>query len=95
MTSRRLAQAARRNADQQSALLAFAPSVLLHATVTTVTPGAARGGTAAVSVTWRGQQILVNGYNAGYTPGVGDRVLCGVVDNQLDIICPLAGQPIV
>jgi len=84
--SRALGRAARRNADAQSARLAELPAVRqFFATVTTVTPGAGPGGNALVTVTWRAAELTVAAYNAAYTPDVGHRVRCSLVDNQLVI----------
>ena len=81
-----VARAARRNADQMTALLAEIPaSRVLRATVASVTAGGAGDGTALVTVTWRGGQYEAT-YGAHYTPVVGHRVLCVIVDNQLEIV---------
>ena len=84
--SRQVIRAARRNADQQTARLAEIPSVrMLRATVASVAPGGAGDGNAKVWVTWRGE-VLEATYGAHYTPVVGHRVLCVIVDNQLEIV---------
>lgn len=64
------------------------------ADVTTVTAGAARGGTALVKVTRFGAEVVASGgYINPYTPVVGDRVICQSVDNQLVILGKVIGQP--
>lgn len=74
--SRTLAKATRDWADQQTAALADMPPGLYVATVATTSP---------LRVSWRLRQVLVAGKNASYTPTVGDRVHCSVVDDQLFI----------
>lgn len=84
--SRALGRAARRNADAQTARLAELPQDrFFFATVSTVTPGAGPGGNALVKVTWRLGEYTARSYNAAYTPDVGHRVKCHLVDNQLTI----------
>ena len=80
--SRELAQAARRDADEQSARLAEIPrSRFLNATVASLSP---------TKVTIRGASVGVAATNLNYTPVVGHRVLCGWDDSdQLVIICRL------
>lgn len=92
--SRELAQAARRFADRNSARLAdVAGARLIITTVQTVTVGGASDGNALVTVLWRGQEITTAGYPASYTPTVGDRVLCALVESQLLVVLPIIGQP--
>lgn len=68
MTSRNLAQAARRLADQQSDRIAALPNTqVLFLTVSALAP---------VTVSWRGGDVVANAVGASYTPGVGDRVIC-------------------
>lgn len=87
MLSREIARAAGRLADQQSDRLADVPTTrAVIATVTTVTAGAAPGGNALVKVTWRGQELTAASYLASYTPSVGQRVLCLLIDNQLIVV---------
>jgi hypothetical protein len=84
---RELVRAARRLADQQSERIADVPGArLLRATVATVTAGGADDGNASVEVTWRGANYLVADYPDSYTPIVGHRVLCAIVDSQLSIL---------
>lgn len=80
--SRELAQAARRDADEQSARLAEIPrSRFVNVTVASLSP---------TKVTWRGASVPISGKNFDYTPVVGHRVLCGMDDSdQLVIICRL------
>jgi hypothetical protein len=81
--SRELAQAARRDADEQSARLAEIPrSRVINVTVAATSP--------TVTVTWRGASVPISAKNVNYTPTVGDRVLCTMDDSdQLVIICRL------
>lgn len=72
--SRRLAAAARRLADQQTDRLADRPTPQFIATVTSTSP---------LTVSWRGSSIAANGHYAAYTPGVGDRVSCELIDSQV------------
>lgn len=73
--SRELAQATRRFADGQSDRLADVPSV--RAVLLSVTSTA--GG---LFLSWRGATVQATPC-ASYTPGVGDWVLCLLVDDQL------------
>lgn len=92
--SRGVAQAARRFADRGSTQLRDIPSArLFRATVTTVTPGGASDGNALVAVTWRGEENTVADYPDSYTPVVGHRVLCALVDDQLSILHRSIGSP--
>jgi hypothetical protein len=80
--SRELAQAARRDADEQSARLAAIPRArFLNATVASLSP---------TKVAIRGASVTVAAKDFTYTPVVGHRVLCGWDDSdQLIIICRL------
>lgn len=92
--SRELGLAARRFADQQSDRLADVPvSRHIRATVATVTEGAAVDGNAVVQVTWRGAVLTVSDYPDSYTPVVGHRVLCVLVDGLLSILHHGIGYP--
>lgn len=92
--SRAIARAARRVADQQTARLVDVGSArLFRATVTTVTPGAARDGLALVMVTYRGQENTVAGYPDAYTPAVGHRVVCASIADAWSILSREVGQP--
>lgn len=74
--SRDVARAAREWADQHTSALTSLPAGLYVATVATTSP---------LAVSWRLREVLVAGKNADYTPVVGDRVRCSVVDDQLFI----------
>jgi hypothetical protein len=94
VASARVRAAALRLADQQSSRFAEVPSArLLRATVTTVTAGGASDGNALVYVTWRGAEGPVADYPDSYTPVVGHRVLCALVDDQLSILHHSIGTP--
>lgn len=91
--SRELAKAARRSADEQSARLRDAAGTThVVATVATVTPGAAKDGTAAVWITWRGRDYRA-AVGSTYTPAVGHRVIATYVDNQLIVLDRIVGAP--
>ena len=93
--SRALQQAARRFADGQSDRLAAVPSArLILATVANVIPGNSEDGNATVSVTWRGEDLEVSSYGSTYTPAVGHRVLCALVESQLIIFDRQIGFPV-
>lgn len=78
--------AIRRAADEQGARIDDAiPTVHFFGTVTAVTAGASPGGNARVVVRWRGNTIVVSSYAAAYTPAVGHRVKCALVENQVHI----------
>lgn len=84
--SRELARTAREFADSQSERIADVPAVRdFFATVTAVTIGGGPGGNALVKVTWRAVELTAASYNAAYTPVVGHRVRCSLIDNQLVI----------
>src|SRR5690349_16289079 len=82
--NRDLAVAVRRLPDRNSEPLADVPSMLaIVATVTAVVAGGSPGGNALVTVSWRGAALTANGYHASYTPTMGDRVECHLIDDQL------------
>lgn len=87
--------AARRNADlaEQTALAAAGEVAPFVATVTKVTAGAARDGTATVAAKWRGNTNTIEGYLNSYTPVAGDRVVCVSVDSQVFILGRIIGCP--
>lgn len=94
--SRALQRAARRDANRQAdRLRAAVPNTrLIVATVSNVIPnGAADGTTATVTVTWRGSAVVAAGYSSTYAPGVGHRVRCSLVDDQLFVDYRIVGQP--
>jgi hypothetical protein len=79
VTSREVDRAARQWADAQQAQLAAVPSLRgFAATVAATSP--------AVTVTWRGADYTATRVLPSYTPGVGDRVLCLLVDDQLVVL---------
>lgn len=69
-------KAAREWADQQTSALSSLPAGLYVANVATTSP---------LVVSWRNRQVLAAGKDANYTPTIGDRVRCSVVDDQLFI----------
>jgi hypothetical protein len=69
-------KAAREWADQHTSALSSLPPGLYVATVAVDTP---------LTVSWRNRQVLAAGKDANYTPTIGDRVRCSVVDDQLFI----------
>lgn len=92
--TRALDAAARRFADAQTGRIAELPTDgKIVATVAAVTAGAAADGNAAVTVTWRAGTYRVKGYNRTYTPVVGHRVVCDLIDGQLLIAYSPVGQP--
>lgn len=95
MTSPRLQRAAFQFADRNSERLADLDSgATFYATVTTVAAGAAGDRNALVQVTYRGRANTCAGYPDGYTPAVGDRVLCLITrDHQLAILHRAVGAP--
>jgi hypothetical protein len=94
MLARELERAVRRKADQESARLAEVPATrLLYADVSAVTEGAASDGNGLVTVSWRGGEYTVAGYPDSYTPAVGHRVLCALVEAQLVILHHSIGGP--
>jgi hypothetical protein len=79
VTSREVDRAARQWADAQAAQVAAIPSLRgFAATVSAISP--------AVKVTWRGADYTATRVLPSYTPGIGDRVLCLLVDDQLVIV---------
>lgn len=91
--SRRLQQQARQFADQQSDKSSGGGVRPIVATVSAVSAGGASDGNALVAVRWRDQQVTVAGYAASYTPAVGHRVMCLLVDSQLVIAFRIVGHP--
>jgi hypothetical protein len=87
--------AARRNTDwiEQTVTAAAASVAPFVATVTAVTAGAARDGTATVTAKWRGKTNVIEGYLNSYTPAIGDRVVCVSVDSQVFILGRIIGCP--
>lgn len=64
------------------------------ADVTAVAAGAGQHGGAIVTVTRLGAATVASGgYLNPYTPLVGDRVVCQIIDNQLVILGRAIGQP--
>jgi hypothetical protein len=80
-----LARVALQVADAESARLSDLPiSRAVILTVATVSP---------TTVSWRGKNVPIAGKNANYTPVVGHRVKCALVDGQLLIEYRIDGQP--
>lgn len=77
MTSREVDRAARQWADAQQAQIAASRGGKFPATVTSTSP---------VQVSWRGATITATKVLPSYTPGVGDRVMCEIVSDQLVIL---------
>lgn len=77
--SRELQRAARRFADAQTDRLAAMPSV--RAALCTVSST-----TGGLFVSWRTGTYQATSKCASYTPGVGDRVLCLLIDDQLVVV---------
>lgn len=94
MVSRDVAFMAHRVADHLTDRIADAarPGQRV-ATVTTVTAGGASDGNALVKVTYRGTEFQVQGYNSAYTPAVGHRVVCDVIDAQWFVSYHFVGLP--
>jgi len=91
---RALQRATRRMAEANARLIAAVPTTqTIIATVKTVMTGQAVDGNAVVMVTWRDSVLVANGYGSTYTPVVGHRVLCALVDNQLIVLDRLIGAP--
>lgn len=87
MDDRDLARAVRGFADDDSARLADLPVTrFFTATVSNATAG-------SLAVTWRGKSVPMAGKAAGYTPAIGQRVLCALVDGQPLIVMWIDGQP--
>lgn len=94
MTTRRLELATRRFADRTSDRFADLPTTrLVIATIATVTAGAASDGNALVTLSWRGGTVTAAGYAAAYTPVVGHRVHCSLIDDQLFVDYRIVGTP--
>lgn len=93
MISRRLQQEAHRLADQQSDRLRETLPSKFFATVSTVSAGQASDGNALVAVTRLGQEVTVAGYYSSYTPVVGHRVVCHVIDDQIVVANRVVGHP--
>jgi len=92
--SRPLQRAVRQMADRNAAALAAIPaSRIFIATVAAVTPGGASDGNALVQIRWRDSIVTANAYGSTYTPAVGHRVLCALIDNQLIVTDRLIGAP--
>jgi hypothetical protein len=91
--SRELEVATRRFVDQNTERIEEQPTSRAVATVKTVEAGAASDGNALVTVTWRGSDVIANGYASSYTPAVGHRVVCDYIDNQLTIAYRVVGTP--
>lgn len=93
--SRALLRAAHKLADRNSERVhaAKADSGLRIGTVASVTGGAASDGLAVVTVTIRGVETTAAGYNVSYTPSVGQRVRCSLVDSQLFVDFAIGGAP--
>ena len=93
MTSREVARAARRLADQQKALATAQPTGRFWATITTFTPNGASDGGDLVKVTYQGTEVTAACYLYPYTPAIGDRVLCEYVESQLVVDGKPLGTP--
>lgn len=93
--SRDLLRAARRHADRTSERIRVATTGngLRVGTIASVTGGAASDGLAVVTVNIRGEETTAAGYNVSYTPSVGQRVRCSLVDNQLFVDFAIGGAP--
>ena len=87
-------KAARRLGEQTARLVADVPATrTLIATVKTVMANQASDGNAVVLVSWRDSVLAANGYGSTYTPVVGHRVLCLLVDGQLIVVDRVIGAP--
>lgn len=85
-------RAIRRAADQQSDKHAAADegrTLLLD--VTAVAVGASPKGNAVITLSWRGKDVVAKDYDISYTPTVGDRARCEVVQGQLIVRGAMAG----
>jgi len=67
---------------------------MFRATVTAIAVGGASGGGNRVTVTWRGSPQAVAGYPDSYTPVVNHRVVCALVDDQIEILHRSIGYPL-
>jgi len=92
---RRVQRAQRQSADAQGDRISAAiPTTTVLATVSLVEPGAAGDGNARVTVLLRGNPVVVEGYQASYTPVAGHRVKCTyTASSQLLIDGRIIGQP--
>ncbi len=91
---RQVHAAARRAANGASDTLRELPDdTHCRATITAVTAGGASDGNALVTVRWRGAELTAADYPDSYTPVVGHRVLCVVVDAELSILHRGIGIP--
>ena len=78
MSDREVDRAARQWADAQTAQLASIPSLRgFAATISATSP---------VTVTWKGADYQATRVLPSYTPGIGDRVLCLLVDDQIVVV---------
>lgn len=79
MSDREVDRSARQWADAQQAQISAVPSLRgFAATIAATSP--------SVTVTWRGAVYTATRVLPSYTPGVGDRVLCLLVDDQLVVL---------
>lgn len=79
MTSREVARAARRWADQHTSRLSEIPGLRgTYVTITSITGG--------VFFEWKTGTYQAAKVLPSYTPGVGDRVLMLMIDNQPTIV---------
>lgn len=81
--SRELDSAVRRFADSNSGRIAEAADAggRIIVTVTVASP---------LTVLWRGESVVATGKSRDHTFGVGDRVVCDLIDNQLIVGYPIA-----
>ena len=87
MIDRELARVTRQLADDDTARLDDLPITRSFiGTVANATAG-------SYAVTWRGVDVPVAGKNASYTPVIGHRVKCELVDGQPLIAYRIDGQP--
>jgi hypothetical protein len=79
VSDREVDRSARQWADAQQSQIAAVPSLRgFAATIAATSP--------SVTVTWRGASYTATRVLPSYTPGVGDRVLCLLVDDQLVVL---------
>ena len=94
MIPRELARAARRvNSVQASKLAALPSGTHVRATVLSVATGAGSDGNALLTVKWRGAEVPISDYPDNYTPAVGHRVLCVLIDGELSLLHHGIGYP--